>query len=593
MHPLSIMTINSPVFMKFFKSFQFFFFLSVLAWLSACDKEAKLKPGPRLDGLLDRGEKLEEIADKKEQEDKEEQQQNKKLKNVDRKLKGQSPVVGKAKKEQEQAEKIAEVQKACDHQPTDFYREGQPNLGLASDYEFVIVDIELDGEPVEAHYIRGDYMNFDLLREFFSLNGSNLNEVDFTDDKTLNLRGTGYRIEDDAPIILSTKLFHIRPGESLRTYGQDLIILAEKIILDGRIVTTPKKNRRNQEGLDGGNILLAAIVYEFGPDAQLDLRGGPAGDFHYIPPIVSDEKLDQIHRELFRNYFVKERVEIDEDLVENRDSTLEIRRHFDGSAFNFPNAELFSLVAKKARKKLGPLYFDPYRDSQFPFHPAESVDIGRLNPERYRWAFDLEGVATRYTYSAELSNGFEMHYQIPSFQYTGQLNGGRGGFLRILSAKELKDLPMDPRDAGASTSAPVHSLPYFQIPPENRVIELVHRFEFRMSFLFQQAQTSRISSRSGLGIPSQDQVLEGYQNLADFSLPHQTRLKTEHYRFQVEVDPSPRQVFDLGNGQPPQTRSGSLRDYPHGSEIKSKLEEILGLNSFYYPAAYEELAQGL
>lgn len=218
--------------------------------LSACGRpKAELEPGQKLGHILDSYEKVEEDVQKE--------------------------------SEQTKAQELKDRQK----------KEALEALKKTPRSGPVTLELEKEGFDEEALYLSTPVFR---LRE--------LPQVEIT---TKNSRLYFALPGETSPIIITSKYFELQQNEVLQTKGRDLYIIAERVLLNGEIQTSPQQANSDEPGRSAGNLYISTVLLEAGKQARIDTRGGKAGDIHLRPQTEASgrraqELQNQLQTELLR-----------------------------------------------------------------------------------------------------------------------------------------------------------------------------------------------------------------------------------------------------------------------------------------------------
>lgn len=110
-----------------------------------------------------------------------------------------------------------------------------------------------------------------------------------------------------ASIVIRTDSFILNEGETIKTDGRSLKIVADRVEINGSIVTSPLSTYADSEnGRDAGNLDIVSSYSSFGPNHLIDVRGGSAGKLACADTVLKErgpQSLDQTRQELFDKFF--------------------------------------------------------------------------------------------------------------------------------------------------------------------------------------------------------------------------------------------------------------------------------------------------
>ena|GEM_PF-4389242 len=544
------------------------FLLSVFLIVMGCgESDIQLKPGPILKDVIQSHVKdkkqtksfRDQVSKKQETHDQQivdvhgkVDKVGKQIDQVDSGIQEMKPTIEKEKLHQTKQDSWHDFVSSCEHNVQDFLpapedKTGQvhfSNLKMAFPYP----KIDKEGKEISVYFFSADLFRLQDLQNFIKSNVKELSIDKSSTEVDLKLEETGVNLPKGTPIVFRTKLFELEANESLQTYGQDIIILSDDIHINGTMKTTPKKALDMQVGQNGGDILLAGINIQFGPNAELDVRGGDAGNC-LAPqiPHVTQEQLEQIRAQIHgasvkTNASSSGSKPLKEDEISQR---------------------AWSKIKDKVRRDLG--------NSVANQNPFKTLN----NHERHDdyWS----GMETQRT-DEEVPKGNPMIYKIPRVNYSCRLAGGNGGKIEIISPQRVVSWPRPVLMPGHEDSLLAYQQAAFQIDPKQATISLESQTNWRVTFKYNKAKfrTQKYFHPSKYFDGGFDTELDHYEEVFLSTVEVQEPSRFKKISFQTVVgDSNLSKSYQISPPGPTNPKDGSILAEDQNPEFFSLLEELL------------------
>lgn len=132
-------------------------------------------------------------------------------------------------------------------------------------------------------------------------------------------------------LLISSERFEVKKDSELATDGRNLIIIADFVVLNGKIITTPAHGSRAESGKKGGDLKIYALGFKRGPHSEIITSGSNAGEMILPKKALSKEQIKAIRVEAEKNiryvdaagngwkYTAKQKIKMAPNLVRAQD----------------------------------------------------------------------------------------------------------------------------------------------------------------------------------------------------------------------------------------------------------------------------------